>query len=265
MLKMKQMKLVVTLPLMLLIALPSIAETDTEKGLAIAVEADLRGTGFIDTTVDMKMTLTNRNGDVSIRKIRSRTLEMENDGDKGLTIFDMPADVRGTAMLTFSHRQGNDDQWLYLPALKRVKRISATNKSRPFMGSEFAYEDLGSQELPKYSYRWLRDEELNGQQMFVVERIPNYKKSGYTRMVSWIDKKEYRPFKVEYYDRKSSHLKTLTLDNYKQYKKRFWRSSRLEMTNHQNGKASLLEFSNYKFQTGLKDRDFNKNSLKRIR
>lgn len=265
MFKTNHIKAIVVLPLLLLMATPSIAETPEEKGLAIATEGDKRDTGFVDSTVDMKMTLTNRNGDTSNRMMRSRTLEMENDGDKGLTIFDKPADVRGTAMLTFTHLKGNDDQWIYLPALKRVKRISASNKSGPFMGSEFAYEDLGSQELPKYSYRWLRDEELNGQQMYVIERIPTYKKSGYTRMVSWIDKEEYRAFKVEYFDRKSSHLKTLILSDYKQYKNKFWRPNRLEMTNHQNGKASLLEFSNYKFQTGLKDRDFNKNGLKRIR
>jgi len=250
---------------MLLVATPTIAENADAKGLAIATEADKRGTGFGDTTVDMKMTLKNRNGDTSIRIMRSKTLEVENDGDKSLTIFDKPADVRGTAMLTFSHRIGNDDQWIYLPALKRVKRISASNKSGPFMGSEFAYEDLGSQELPKYTYRWLRDEELNGQQMYVIERIPTYKKSGYTRMVSWMDKEEYRPYKVEYFDRKSSHLKTLILSDYKQYKGQFWRPGTLEMTNHQNGKVSTLEFSNYKFQTGLKSRDFNKNSLKRVR
>lgn len=218
MFKTNHIKAIVVLPLLLLMATPSIAETPEEKGLAIATEGDKRDTGFVDSTVDMKMTLTNRNGDTSNRMMRSRTLEMENDGDKGLTIFDKPADVRGTAMLTFTHLKGNDDQWIYLPALKRVKRISASNKSGPFMGSEFAYEDLGSQELPKYSYRWLRDEELNGQQMYVIERIPTYKKSGYTRMVSWIDKEEYRAFKVEYFDRKSSHLKTLILSDYKQYK-----------------------------------------------
>lgn len=260
-----KIKAAVVLPLMLLVATPTIAETAQEKGLAIATEADRRDTGFGDTTVEMKMTLRNRNGDTSTRKMRSRTLEMDNDGDKGLTIFDKPADVRGTAMLTFSHQKGNDDQWIYLPALKRVKRISASNKSGPFMGSEFAYEDLGSQELPKYRYRWLRDEELDDRQMFVVERIPTYKKSGYTRMVSWIDKDEYQPYKVEYFDRKASHLKTLILSDYKRYKGQFWRPNTLEMANHQNGKVSLLEFSNYQFQTGLKSRDFNKNSLKRIR
>jgi len=101
------------------------AETPEEKGLAIAREADRRDSGFGDFTADLNMTLRNKHGQESVREIRIRTLEVEGDGDKSLSIFDTPMDVKGTAFLTFSHKQGDDDQWLYLPALKRVKRISA--------------------------------------------------------------------------------------------------------------------------------------------
>ncbi|HEB63048.1 MAG TPA: outer membrane lipoprotein-sorting protein, partial [Gammaproteobacteria bacterium] len=158
-----------------------------EKGLAIAVEMDQRDTGFHDMTADMVMTLRNRKGDESVRYIRIRTLEVEGDGDKSISIFDRPRDIKGTAMLTFSHGLKADDQWLYLPGLKRVKRISSKNKSGSFMGSEFAYEDLSSQEIEKYTYKWLRDEPCGELQCYVIERVPAYKYSGYTRMVSWID------------------------------------------------------------------------------
>ena len=153
-------------PLLLLILaslpLSCLAQTDEERGLEIAVEADRRDSGFHDSRASMKMILRNRQGDESIRLIRVRTLEQEDDGDKSLTTFDQPADVKGTNFLSFTHKSGPDDQWLYLPALKRVKRISSRNKSGPFMGSEFAYEDLSSQEVEKYTYRYLRDEVYEG-------------------------------------------------------------------------------------------------------
>lgn len=236
-----------------------------EKGLAIALEADRRDTGFRDFTADMQMVLRNRHGQESNRMIRFRVLETTDDGDKSMTIFDNPGDVKGTAFLTFTHKTGDDDQWLYLPALKRVKRISSNNKSGSFMGSEFAYEDLSSQEVEKYTYRWLRDESLDGQDCFVVEFIPVDENSGYTRRVTWIDQAEYRLQRVEYYDRKNTLLKTLTVDGYGLYLGRFWRAESMQMVNHQNGKSTELIWSNYAFQTGLKETDFSQASLKRAR
>ena len=148
------------------------AETAEEKGMAIAVEADKRDTGFGDQTANMVMELRNAQGDVSKRDIRIKTLEVIGDGDKSLSIFDKPADVKGTAFLTYSHAIKPDEQWLYLPALKRVKRINSKNKSGPFMGSEFAYEDLASQEIEKYTYKYIRDEQIDGVDYFVIERYP---------------------------------------------------------------------------------------------
>jgi len=253
--------------LLLLLFLPATtAATPEEKGLAIAREADRRDAGFLDFTADMLMILKNKHGQKSVRKIRARTLEVENDGDKSLTIFDNPRDVKGTAFLTFSHKTGDDDQWLYLPALKRVKRISSRNKSGSFMGSEFAYEDISSQEVEKYTYKWIQDEAYDGRECFVVERYPVDKKnSGYTRQLVWLDKSEYRVWKVEYYDRKHSLLKTLTVNGYQQYLDKYWRAEKMVMVNHQNGKSTDLVWSNYKFRMGLKDKDFSKNSLKRVR
>jgi len=241
-------------------------ETPEEKGLAIALAADERDNGFEDFIADMQMILKNKHGQESTRKIRIRTLEVENDGDKSLSIFDNPRDVKGTAFLTFTHKTGDDDQWLYLPALKRVKRISSRNKSGSFMGSEFAYEDIASQEVEKYTYKWIKDEAYEGQECFVTERYPVDKKnSGYTRQVIWMDKAEYRVLKADYYDRKNAHLKTLTAKGYQKFADKFWRADEMLMINHQNGKSTQLLWSDYKFGTGLKDRDFNKNSLKRAK
>jgi len=134
------------------------------------------------------------------------------------------------------------------------------------MGSEFSYEDISSQELEKYTYKWIRDEEYEGQPCFVVEYYPVDKKnSGYSRQVAWIDKKEYRTFKTEYFDRKNSHLKTLTSSGYKKYLDQFWRASDMNMVNHQNGKSTKLVWSEYNFKSGLRKKDFDKNSLKRAK
>ena len=246
-----------------LIAFSALAETPEEKGLAIAQESDRRDQGFGDSTVDLEMVLKNRHGEESRRKLRIATLEVRSDGDKGLSIFDQPADVKGTALLTFSHKVADDDQWLYLPALARVKRIASANKSGSFMGSEFAYEDIGSQEVEKYTYKYLREETYEGVPCLVMERYPVSPYSGYKRELAWIDKAEYRPFKIDYYDRKDSLLKTLTWKDYKQYLNKHWRAAEMYMLNHQSGKSTLLKWNNYKFRVGLKDADFNEASLKR--
>jgi len=234
------------------------------------MEADKRGIGFGDSKVKLLMTLKNKRGQESSRKMRTRTLEVDGDGDKSLIIFDTPRDVKGTAMLTFSHKTGNDDQWLYLPALKRVKRISSSNKSGSFMGSEFSYEDLGSQEVEKYSYKWLHNEpcptdEYRQLGCFVLEQYPVDKTSGYTRQVVWMDEKEYRPIKIDYYDRKKSLLKTLVSKNYAIYAEKYWRPLEMEMKNHQNGKSTKLIFKDYRFRAGLSEKDFTQASLKRAR
>ncbi|NIN35938.1 MAG: outer membrane lipoprotein-sorting protein [Gammaproteobacteria bacterium] len=257
--------LYIILPLILLSPEITAGETPEEKGLAIAIEAERRDTGWKNQLSDMEMILRNKQGEESKRTLNIKTLEVENDGDKSLTVFDNPRDIKGTAFLSYTHALEPDDQWLYLPALKRVKRISSTNKSGPFVGSEFAYEDLSSQEVEKYSYKWLRDETLNGKETFVIERYPAYEYSGYTRQIVWIDKSIYQPLKVEYYDRKNALLKTLTISNYRQYIDKFWRSDSMLMVNYQTGKETLLNWKNYQFNNDLDERDFDLNTLKRSR
>jgi outer membrane lipoprotein-sorting protein len=259
------MRIILLLMLVSLLPVNLFAETPEERGLAIAVESDRRDTGFGDLAAELTMLLKNRQGEESTRYMRVKTLEVADDGDKSLTIFDRPPDVKGTALLTFSHKIDPDDQWLYLPALKRVKRISSKNKSGPFMGSEFAYEDIASQEVEKYTYKYIKDELYEDQDCFVLERYPVDPNSGYTRQVTWVDKAEYRPLKVDFYDRKNDLLKTLTYSGYQKYLDQFWRSDEMFMINHQTGKSTLLTWQKYQFRNGLSDQDFNRNSLKRAK
>lgn len=236
-----------------------------DKGLAISVEADKRDTGWKDLKTVSEMILRNRHGQESLRKMHSKNMEVIGDGDKSLIVYDNPRDVKGTAFLSFTHSLKPDDQWLYLPALKRVKRISSSNKSGPFMGSEFAYEDISSNEVEKFKYKFIKDDKFDDRAAFVIEQYPQYKHSGYTKLLVWVDKKMYQPLKVEFYDLKKELMKTLTYHEYKLYKDKFWRSSRMEVVNHQTGKTTTLNWIKYEFGTGLAERDFNRNSLKRAR
>ncbi|VAW57637.1 Outer membrane lipoprotein-sorting protein [hydrothermal vent metagenome] len=238
---------------------------DVKKGLEIAQAIDKQETGFIDSIANMNMILKNKQGQTNTRKVKVHTLEMTGDGDKGLSIFNTPRDIKGTAALTYSHSLKPDEQWIYLPALKRVKRISSKNKSGPFMGSEFAFEDISSQEVDKYTYKYIKDDVLEGIDSVVIERYPAYKHSGYTRQVVWVNKKENRVEKIVFYDRKNSLLKTLVFSGYKQYLNQFWRPDSMHMVNHQTKKSTTLNWENYQFKTGLTEKDFNRNSLKRAR
>lgn len=238
-----------------------------ERGREIAVEQHRRESGFGDTTVDIRMVLTGADGRVRDRRLTWSTLEVpgDADGDKSLTVFHEPRDIAGTAFLSVTHIGRPDDQWLYLPSLKRVKRISSANQSGSFMGSEFSYEDLLSDEVARFDYRWLRDEPCTLGECFVLERRPKYRDSGYSREVLWLDKDSYRTVRTEYYDRDGKLEKTLSLDDYRQYLDRFWRAQRLTMVNHQTGKRTLLQFSAFQFRSGLTDQDFDPGALARVR
>ena len=245
--------------------LPVHSENAEETGLKIAQDAHAREKGFVNFTAQQTMVLRNKHGQESQRQLRVKILEVPEDGDKSLFVFDEPRDVKGTALLIHGHRESADDQWLYLPALKRVKRISSSNQSGSFMGSEFAYEDLTAQAVEKFTYRYLRDEAYGDLTCTVTERFPVDKKSGYSRQVVWRDKDELRVWKVAYYDRKNSHLKTLTLGNYAQYLDRYWRAGEMTMVNHLTGKSTVLTWTDFEFQTDLDDRDFTRTGLRRVR
>ncbi|GHS79630.1 membrane protein [Pseudomonas sp. PAGU 2196] len=253
----KQLKLLVSL----LCLVEAGAVLADERGLQIAQEADRRNTGWQDMAAELLMELRNAYGATSSRELEVQFLEVQGDGDKSLARFLSPADVRGTTLLTHAHSLQSDDQWQYFPSLRRVKRIASENKSGPFMGSEFAYEDMASWELDKYSYEYLGDEEVEGQQAYRLQMVPAYPRSGYTRQVTWLDKAHYRPLKVEYYDRKNALLKTQTYQDYQVYGERYWRAGQMRMVNHQTGKQTLMRWSNYRFGNGYDALTFDRSSL----
>jgi outer membrane lipoprotein-sorting protein len=249
------------------LAVPVAATTVEDKGFEIAARSDRSDRGFGDSRVDLRMVLRNAAGKETSRTLSLRTLEVpdENTGDKSLIVFDSPRDIDGTALLSHARILDPDDQWLYLPALKRVKRISSVNKSGPFVGSEFAFEDFTALELNKFDYVWVREEPCGELTCDVVEREPRYEHSGYTRQLTWVDRDVFQVRKVEFYDRRGDLLKTLALEDYRQYEGKYWRALRMSMVNHQTGKSTDLLYSDYEFDVGLREGDFVKGTLTRIR
>lgn len=242
------------------------AKGAAEKGRAIAVEADKRDTGWVDSQASLRMILGTKDGQQrAVRELDSRALERtpQTDGDKSLIVFRAPKDVQNTALLTYNHVTGNDDQWIYLPALKRVKRIASANRSGPFMGSEFSYEDFAAAEIEKFTYKWLKDEPCGQMTCHVIERVPTYDNSGYSRQVVWMDQPELRVQRVDYYDRRGKLLKTLNSSAWKQYNNKFWRSHDMNMVNHQTGKTTRLVWGPFRMNTGLTPSDFSESSLAR--
>lgn len=240
------------------------ATASQQQGLEIAQKVEQRDAGWHDSTASMQMVLSNAQGEQSLRELRLKLLEMPGDGDKGLTIFDAPGDVRGTGFLSYSHAIEADDQWLFLPALKRTKRIASNNKSGPFMGSQFSYEDISSFEVAKYHYNYLGEDEVDGRKVLLVENFPNYPHSGYTRLIAAIDAERFIPLKIDYYDRKNQLLKTQLYSEYKLYLDKYWRANVQQMENHNDGKKTTLNWSQYQFKVGLTEKDFNRGVLKRL-
>jgi len=240
-----------------------ILKSPEEQGAFIVSEADHRASGFGSASSTVQMKLYDKKGRTRNKMMRFSSFE-ESDKDKSLIVFDTPKAQRGISLLTFSFEQGDDQQWLYLPAFKRTKRISSSNKSSPFVGSEFAFEDISNYALSQFTYRYLGEETAIGRSCFVVEIIPSYKGSGYAKKVSWIDTSNFQYVKTEFFDKKGNHVKTLVDSDYQRYSNGQWRSHLREMVNHKKGTKTELIFSEYEFCAECESGNLSKNTLGKI-
>ena len=242
------------------------AKTPEEKGMAIAMENEYRNNGYGDTKNELRLEIRSKDGKLKVREYRGFSIELPDFSNKVLAIFDKPDDVQGVAALLKTNKNRPDDIWFYFPSIRRIKRISSQNRQGAFFGSEFTNEDaVLFPEPEKFKYKWLRDEELDGQMCFVVERYPNIDPSAYKRWVMWFDKKEFRLLKQEMYNKRDEHLKTMYYRDYKLLLDDFWFFYQLYIENHQTGKTSTVFFKYWKLQDGLKESDFSLNALKRLR
>lgn len=238
------------------------AENNAEKGLAIAKQQKAAVQGWKDSQSELKMLLRSHSGAENTRIIEIKSLEVADDGDKNLMVFREPKDVQGTAFLSYSHINAADDQWIYLPALKRVKRIASRTKSGSFMGSEFSYEDLASFEIEKYDFEFLRDEACGELTCHVLQSTPKDSFSGYSKLISWNDTKHHRVQKVEFYDKKGQLLKVMEVKQYQLIDDKFWRPTHSVMNNVQTKNSTELFWYNIRLNTGLSDHHFSQNNLK---
>jgi len=240
---------------LLIITLKLFAVTPIE----LAKKYDKLTSGFKSSIANMSMILINEANQKIERKLIIKTLEDKNDEDKTLLIFLSPADIKNTKLLTYNHLHKSDSQWIYLPALKRIKRISSSNKSGSFMGSEFSYEDIANNNYKKYNYNGTLKQQNN---FFITTRIPKDKNSGYSKQIVYQDKESFLVKKIEYFDRKHELLKIALFDKFEKIKG-IWSIKQITMSNIQTGKKTILIWDNIKLFANLKNKDFKKRVLKR--
>lgn len=238
------------------------AQDPLQKGQAIADAAYKKSEGFGDLQAEAEMRIRNGRGSEALRTLSIKLLDLPGAAGRGLTTVTAPKDVKGTALLTHTDAKADNEQWLYLPALKRVKRIASSGRSGPFMGSEFSFEDFSAQLPEKYHFKWLRSETLNGLPCEVLERRPKDKtSSSYAYAIVWLDQAELRLQKAEFHDQQNALIKTLTVSGYEKYQGKHWRASKLSMRNARTQAETELNWTQIRFGAGLSERDFDVNSL----
>lgn len=234
--------------------------------LEIAQKVKQTSGGYGSSKSVMEMILIDQAQNESKRSMESIALEdkdsSDDNGDRSLMEFKTPLDVKGTKFLSHEKIDKNNNQWLYLPALKRIKRITSKNKSGSFMGSEFSYEDISSREPSKYDYsKDYQELELNGVKSYRYERYPKDKNSGYSKQILWVDAEKFIVLKTEFYDRKKELLKTALYSDYKKYGQTY-RVGHIFMQNHQNLKSTKLNYLKDEIHLKLDESLFTKRYLK---
>ncbi len=260
------MKAIILLHIIILFCVCLYAEPKSagEQGYEIMRQVIESYDGFLHVTGDLEMILINKSGKKKKRTMKIFAHEQDNDGDHFILLFKRPRDVQGTALLTYTHYNGINDQWIYLPAFKRTKRIADKSKTSPFMGSEFSYEDLNNMELPMYEYRFIKDDSLGDIPCHVVEIIPTYPNSAYSFAEVWVNQHEMRMEKIEFHDKDGVHFKTLTPTDYFKYEEKFWHPDKLTMVNHKNGKMTEFIIHTLDYMMPLRKNMFTTGALRTL-
>jgi len=213
-----------------------------------------------DTQGELTMTLINNRGEQRVRNL-SQFIKNDDKVEKKIMFFLSPADVRNTSFMNWSYTDGRaDDQWIYLPALRRVRRISSDSKSDYFMGSDFTYDDLGDRHPNLDTHKILREETIDGKSCYVVESVPKDANYMYSKTITWVMKDNFLGLKREFYDDRGRLLKTLSLKNYERISG-FWTILEVEMHNVQRNHRTNMKFTNVKKNQGIPDSKFTERSM----
>lgn len=237
----------------------SLIAAEELTGREIMEKVDKRYTGD-DQVADMTIILIKTNSQKRIRKVRLWKKEY-GENDKWLMQFLEPEDVRGTGFLVWEHKGKDNDQWLYLPALKKVLRISSEEKGQSFMGTDFSHEDLRSYNLDDYNYTFLKYEEIDGQDCCVVKSVPKPgKQKSYSKTINWIRRDIFIVVKVDFYDKEEKFLKQLHATNIETIDG-IWTAKRIEMENVQKKHRTIIEFENIRYNIRLDANIFTERNL----
>lgn len=248
------------------VMIPGPTEAGEPTGPEIMTNLDQRDEGQ-DQVSRSVQSLINHRGQVRQRNnlyLRKNYKGKNGLDTKTLIFISSPARVKGTAFMNWSYLDSakDDDQWLYLPALRKVRRLSASEKEDSFMGTDFTYDDMGDRKVEEDNHKLIGSERIEGQDCFKVESTPKDPKYMYSKKVTWVVKGEWIPLKVDYYDRKKRHLKTLTYGGWKKIEG-VWVTSRMEMANHLTKHRTLLEMPETRVNVGLDEKIFSARSLKK--
>ncbi|MEH6812128.1 MAG: outer membrane lipoprotein-sorting protein [Motiliproteus sp.] len=219
---------------------------------------------------NLTMKLVDRRNKERLRE--TRTFRTYFGNEKRTVLFYLsPRNVKNTGFLTYDYPQPSvdDDQWLYLPALRKARRISASDRGDYFLGTDFTYEDIkkeGKFELSDYHFKILQRETLNGKETLLLEAIPvdqkTAKELGYGKVHSWVDPSNWLVIKNEFWDINQNHLKTLEVSDIRQVDG-IWTRHRLAISNHKTGHATEFVFSEVDYDKSLDENIFSRQALTR--
>lgn len=211
----------------------------------------------------LTMSLINSRNEERVREIR-QFIKDDQTVEKKIMFFLSPADVRNTSFMNWSYSEDGreDDQWIYLPALKRTKRISSEGKSDYFMGSDFTYDDLGDRRPAEDVHKLVREESINGIACYVVESTPRDDEYMYSKTITWIDKEKWIGVKKEFYDEDGNHLKTLTVTESKKIGN-YWMITHSEMHNLQKSHRTRMLLKDITVDQGISDSQFSERMMMR--
>ncbi|HKK48718.1 MAG TPA: outer membrane lipoprotein-sorting protein [Alkalispirochaeta sp.] len=250
------MKNSIVFTLLVALALPAAAITGRE----VAENMQDRDTG--DTTHALvNMRLVDDGGDTSDRVIEQYGREDSQGLTQNVIIFHQPASVADTRFLTRENEGRDDDQWIYLPGLQRVRRIGGNEGDSSFMGTDFTYDDLQTRDIDEYQYELLRDEEYEGRPVHVVETTPNDPDtSQYSRLVQWVDRERWLPLKIEFYDKDGELLKVNSVSRVERVQG-YWTVINNTMENVQTGHRTELAIQRFQYDENLPNSLFTTNFL----
>lgn len=251
-----------TLPLIALLALCG-ARAQGLSGRDIMQKAKDRADG--DTrSAAIEMTLVQKSGHKRVRRLESRAMDVGKD-TKGILFFTYPGDVKGTGFLTWDYDSPDkaDDKWLYLPAMKKTRRISGkSSKTDYFMGSDFTYNDMSARSVDEEKHTLLREETVEGHRCWVVQSVPNDKDEIYARRLTWIRQDCLMAVKGEFYDKLDKLHRRLTVSGIGQVQG-FWTAGLMQMENVQTGHKTLIRMSGQRFDVDLPPGLFTVSSLEK--